>query len=83
MKTEVPPIEAPSVDASAMPRKLSFRVSGSRVGAVARPVADGAIAVAPAKRFGLRVHTSSMAPAAPAPLDRNDYATLDDYKDTP
>jgi len=85
MKTDAPPIEAPSGDAPAMPRKLSFRVSGSRVGAVSRPVADGAIVVAPARRFGLRVHASPLgpAPSAAAPLDSSDYATLDDYKDTP
>ena len=67
--------------------KLSLRVSGSRIGSVARPVEDGAVVIAPAKRLGLRVHVPRLAPAAApgvaASCDANDYATLDDYKDTP
>ena len=67
--------------------KLSLRVSGSRIGSIARPVEDGAVVIAPAKRLGLRVHVASRAPAAvpgiAAICDASDYATLDDYKDTP
>ena len=69
------------------PPKFSLRVSGARIGSVARPVEDGAVAIAPARRLGLRVHASSLAmmakPGAVASGDSSDYATLDDYEDTP
>jgi hypothetical protein len=42
------------------PRKLTLRVSGSRVGSMTRPVADGATRIAPGRRFGLRVHGSAL-----------------------
>lgn len=69
------------------PKKLSLRVSGSRIGSLARPATDGVIAAAtlPAVRLGLRTHTSMLArpiaiPASTAPLGPNDYATADDYE---
>ncbi len=57
-------------------RKL-LRVSGSRVGSLARPAASGDAAVAPrAPRLGLRVNGRSLASLAGAP-------TLDTTDDTP
>lgn len=71
-------------------KKFSLRVSGARIGSVVRPVLEGAdpiaIEIAPAQRLGLRVHASRLAPVVVAQaraLDANDYASLDDYKDTP
>lgn len=66
--------------------KFSLRVSGARIGSVVRPADDGAVVIAPAQRLGLRVHASRLAPAAvpgAVAVDAGDYATLDDYKDTP
>jgi len=70
------------------PKKLSMRVSGSRLGSVVRPAptADelaGGVAVAgavAAPRFGMRVHSSPIAPAARGPLSPDDYATAEDYE---
>jgi hypothetical protein len=69
------------------PKKLSLRVSGSRIGSLTRPATDGVIAAAtlPAARLGLRAHTSMLArpagsPAATVPFGPNDYATADDYE---
>ncbi len=70
------------------PKKLSLRVSGARLGGVVRPVPTaeelaGGVAVAgtvAAPRFGMRVHSSPLAPLARAPLSPDDYATAEDYE---
>jgi hypothetical protein len=82
------PVAEPEAIAPArpIPRKLALRVSGARPGSAARPVAstepaEGARLV---PRFGLRVHSSTLAPR-PAPvatvIDPSEYASLDDYED--
>lgn len=65
-----------------VPRKRALRVSGARLGSDVRPTESGAVAVSPRHRFGLRVHSSALAPrpaVAPA-LAPCDYATADDYE---
>ena len=42
-------------------RKFTLAVAGNRVGSLARPAADGATRISPAKRFGLRVNRSPLA----------------------
>ncbi len=62
----------------AIPRKLSLRVSGSRIGSLARPAAPSLAAAGPSARprFGLKVNRSTLgrvAPvAAPAVIDADD-----------
>ena len=69
-------------------RKLALRVSGARLGSVARPAPDGQVAAGavPTHRLGLRVHGASLARPTPAPtatstvVAREDYATAEDYE---
>lgn len=77
-----------AIETRSRPQKLSFKVSGARLGSVVRPVptaeelANG-VAVAgsvAAPRFGLRAHIAPLAAAVRAPLTRDDYATVDDYE---
>ena len=65
-----------------VPRKRALRVSGARLGSNVRPTASGAVAVTPTKTFGLRVHSSALAPrpAAVLPLAACDFATAEDYE---
>jgi hypothetical protein len=66
-------------------KKLTFRVSGSRVGDAVRPASDAPaidapIAVATTKpRFGLRVHSTIVVKPA-AIIAPEDYATAEDYE---
>lgn len=69
------------------PKKLSFRVSGARLGTLVRPIETDTVAplVQPIvhpllrqPRFGLRVHTSPLAP--PPAITADDYATAEDYE---
>lgn len=59
--------------------KMSFRVSGSRVGDSVRPVAPK---VEPrTKQLGLRVTPMFVPrPSVTVPLTADDYATAEDYK---
>jgi hypothetical protein len=60
-------------------KKLSFRVSGSRVGDATRPSESvQPIAMIKAPRFGLKVHRSPL--AAKPLLTPDDYATAEDYE---
>ena len=59
-------------------KKLSFRVSGSRVGSVERPV-EAVQPLLSKPRFGLKVHRSPLAKVA-APICADDYATAEDYE---
>lgn len=67
--------------------KLSFRVSGARPGSLVRPTLEAetrtdTTAIVPLlkqPRFGLRVHSSPLAPA-PSPTTADDYATAEDYE---
>jgi hypothetical protein len=54
-------IDAPAREPRLVPKKLSLRVSGSRIGTLARPATDGVIAAAaiPATRMGMRMHDAS------------------------
>ena len=69
-------------------KKLTLPVSGARLGGVVRPgsIADelaSGVAVAgavAAPRFGMRVHSSPLAPVARGPLSPDDYATAEDYE---
>ena len=65
-----------------VPRKLALRVSGARLGSNVRPAELRAVVVSPTNRFGLRVHSSALAPrpAAVAALAPCDYATAEDYE---
>lgn len=81
------PVPAPEDDvltapARIVPRKRALRVSGARLGSDVRPMAPGAVAVSPTRRFGLRVHSSALAPrpAAAPTLTPCDYATAEDYE---
>lgn len=76
-----------AIETPLRPRKLSFKVSGARLGSVVRPVPSAeelaggvAVAGAVAPRFGLRAHSSPVAAVARAPIAREDYATADDYE---
>ncbi len=77
-----------AIETPPRPRKLTLRVSGSRLGSVVRPVPTaeelaGGVAVAgavAAPRFGLRAHSAPLAAVVRAPLSRDDYATADDYE---
>ncbi len=81
------PVAAPDDDvltapARVVPRKLALRVSGARLGSNVRPTTPGVVAVSPTHRFGLRVHSSALAPrpaAVPSPASC-DYATAEDYE---
>ncbi|GEM_PF-4465691 len=59
--------------------KLSFRVSGARVGESVRPASD-VPAIAAAPRFGLRVHRTipAIAPCKASMIAPEDYATADE-----
>lgn len=73
-------VPATSVTTSSPRAKLSFKVSGARVGDSVRPASD-APAIATTPRFGLRVHRT-IAPRVTTPatvIAREDYATADDY----
>ncbi len=64
---------------ASVPRRISLRVSGSRVGDAARPVDDLASSSgAASNRFGLRVHRT-IAPKPAAIVAPEDFATLEDY----
>lgn len=65
-----------------VPRKRALRVSGARLGSNVRPTEPGAVAVSPKKRFGLRVHSSVLAPrpAAVPAVAPGDFATAEDYE---
>lgn len=77
-----------AIETPLRPKKLTLRVSGARLGGVVRPGATldelaGGVAVAgavAAPRFGMRVHSSPLAPIARLPLSPDDYATADDYE---
>ena len=77
-----------AIETPLRPKKLSLRVSGARIGGVVRPgsIADelaGGEAVAggvAARRFGMRVLSSVVAPVASPPLSPDDYATAEDYE---
>lgn len=77
-----------AIETPPRPQKLSFKVSGARLGSVVRPVPTaeelaGGVAVAgavAAPRFGLRAHVAPLAAAVRTPLTRDDYATADDYE---
>jgi hypothetical protein len=43
------------------PRKLALRVNGTRPGTSVRPTEPGVVAIAPTRRFGLRVNTAARA----------------------
>lgn len=62
-------------------KKFSLRVSGSRPGSDVRP-GDSAIVkpMLSQPRFGLRIHSSPLAPKAPPPVASDDYATAEDYE---
>lgn len=61
-------------------KKFTLRVSGARPGSDVRP-GDASIVkpMLAQPRFGLRVHSSPLAPK-PTPLTADDYATADDYE---
>ncbi len=59
------------------PKKLSFRVSGARLGTEVRP-ADATTPILTKPRFGLKVHASPFVKASPILPD--DYATAEDYE---
>ncbi len=63
---------------SMFPKKLSFRVSGARVGTAVRP-ADSTTPILTKPRFGIKIHGSPLAKLA-APLLPADYATAEDYE---
>ena len=77
-----------AIETPLRPKKLSLRVSGTRLGSVVRPVLGavelaGGVAMAgtvAAPRFGMRVHSSPVAPLSRAPLSPDDYATAEDYE---
>lgn len=77
-----------AIETPIRPKKLSLRVSGSRLGSVVRPVptADelaGGVAVAgavAAPRFGMRTFVAPLAQIVRAPLSPDDYASADDYE---
>ena len=66
LSTDTP--DAPAPTTPVRPGRLALRVSGARVGSLARPTADGAVGVGgavmgrglPTRRLGLRVHTNSI-----------------------
>ena len=63
--------------------KMSFRVSGSRLGDSARPDAgkiDPILPLPRTKQLGLRVSAFVPRPAVTVPLTADDYATAEDYK---
>jgi hypothetical protein len=60
------------------PKKLSFRVSGARLGSEARP-ADATTPILTKPRFGLKVHASPLAKLS-VPILPDDYATAEDYE---
>ncbi len=75
-----------AIETPIRPKKLSLRVSGTRLGSVVRPVPTaeelatgvamaGAVA---APRFGLRVRNARLVPAGP--MSPDDYATAEDYE---
>jgi hypothetical protein len=78
----VPDDDDPSTPRAAgrvIPRKLSLRVAGTRIGTSARPAAPGPAAAAPRRAFGLRVHSSTIAPhPASATLEGDPYS-VDDH----
>ncbi len=77
-----------AIETPLRPQKLSFKVSGARLGSVVRPVPTaeelaGAVSVAgavAAPRFGVRARSAPLAAAVRVPLTREDYATADDYE---
>jgi hypothetical protein len=66
---------ASTAAARVVPRKLSLRVSGAKLGSLVRPARPGAVvpALVPARTFGLRVHASALAPR------ETPVACVDDY----
>ncbi len=60
------------------PKKLSFRVSGSRIGTEVRP-AEATTPILTKPRFGLKVRTSPLAKSL-SPILPDDYATAEDYE---
>ncbi len=65
---------------SMLPKKLSFRVSGTRIGSEVRPTDSTTTTPLLTKpRFGLKIHASPVAKLA-APLLPDDYATAEDYE---
>ena len=66
------PADPDDAPPSSRPRKLTLRVSGARVGSVARPVQDGATRIAPGRRLGLRVHSSALLRESPVPGGNDD-----------
>jgi hypothetical protein len=62
---DAPP--APRLPLTPRPPRLGMRVSGARIGDLARPAPDGATLVpAPARRLGLRTNTTTLRSLMPA-----------------
>ena len=80
----VPEDEIDSGPARVIPRKLSLRVSGAKLGSRVRPTVRGALAAvaSPARPSGLRVHLSALPPGTTSveSFDPSEYATADDYE---